>query len=178
MGKVTGICAIALITVNTVVVCVPLLIICPIKLVSPERLRRFWDRKLDHWVIDGWVGTNRHIIGWLSLTKLSVSWHGDEDLSRNQWYMVISNHQSWTDILVLQTTLFDRIPPVKFFTKRQLIWVPFVGVAMWLLGFPYVRRLDRSRATRQTAKGTKSDREVTLDACRRFRLMFQDPLCE
>lgn len=169
MGKVKGLLGIILITINTVVVCIPLLIVCPIKLISPKNLRKFWDRKLDHWVIDGWVGTNRLIFRWLGLTEVSITWKGDQEISRQQWYMVISNHQSWTDILVLQTTLFDRIPPIKFFTKRQLIWVPFVGVAMWLLGFPYVRRMSKAQATRSASKGVKSDRQATLDACERFR---------
>jgi 1-acyl-sn-glycerol-3-phosphate acyltransferase len=169
MGSVKGVLAIVLITINTIVVCVPLLVVCPIQLISPEKLRKFWDRTLDHWVIDGWVGTNRNIINLLSLTKVSITWHGDQDISRQQWYLVISNHQSWTDILVLQTSLYERIPPVKFFTKRQLIWIPFVGVAMWLLGFPYVRRVSRAEALRTAHRGTKSDRQATLDACKRFR---------
>ena len=45
----------------------------------------------------------------------------------------------------MQNTLLGRIPPLKFFTKRELIWVPLVGVAMWFLGFPYVRRYGRER---------------------------------
>jgi 1-acyl-sn-glycerol-3-phosphate acyltransferase len=169
MGKVKAVFGIVLITINTILVCIPLLFVYPIKLISPGNLRRFWDRKLDHWVIDRWVGTNRLIIRWLGLTKISITWSGDQDISREQWYMVISNHQSWTDILVLQSILFERIPPVKFFTKRQLIWVPFVGVAMWLLGFPYVRRVDKAQAVRQAGKGIKSDRQTTLDACEKFR---------
>jgi len=169
MGTLKGILAVVLITLNAAVVCTPLLIVCPIKLISPDRLRKFWDRKLDHWVIDGWVGANRTLFRWLSLTKVSITWNGDQDISRQQWYMVISNHQSWTDILVLQTTLFDRIPPVKFFTKSQLIWVPFVGMAMWLLGFPYVRRINKSQARRKAKRGVKSDRQATLDACEKFR---------
>tara|TARA_A100001037_G_scaffold81572_1_gene73568 strand:- start:5710 stop:6603 length:894 start_codon:yes stop_codon:yes gene_type:complete len=169
IGAGKGVCTIVLFTINAMLVCIPLLIVCPIKLISPQSLRRFWERKLDHWVIDGWVGTNRLLIRWLSLANVSVTWYDADDLSREQWYMVISNHQSWTDILVLQTTLFDRIPPVKFFTKRQLIWIPFVGIAMWLLGFPYVRRLDRTQVTRAANKGTKSDRQATLEACERFR---------
>ncbi|GIR63531.1 MAG: hypothetical protein CM15mP68_1970 [Pseudomonadota bacterium] len=45
-------------------------------------------------------------------------------------------------ILLLQTFLLDEIPPLKFFTKSQLIWIPFVGIAMYVLGFPYVKRVS------------------------------------
>ena len=169
MGQVKGVLTIVLLTINSAMVCVPLLIIVPIKLISPTALRQYWDRLLDRIVIDGWVGANRYVFRILKLMSVDVHWRGDAELSRDQWYMVISNHQSWTDILVLQTSLFERIPPIKFFTKRQLIWVPFVGVAMWLLGFPYVRRDSRAQAAKRVVKGRKSDRQATIDACERFR---------
>jgi 1-acyl-sn-glycerol-3-phosphate acyltransferase len=58
-----------------------------------------------------------------------------EALHRDGWYLAISNHQSWPDILILQTIL-RRTPAIKFFTKRQLLFIPFFGQAMWCLGFP------------------------------------------
>jgi 1-acyl-sn-glycerol-3-phosphate acyltransferase len=82
--------------------------------------------------------------------------------------MVVSNHQSWTDILVLQNTLFEHIPPLKFFTKRQLLWVPFLGQAMWLLDFPYVRRMSREKIA-SNPELLRLDREATAEACARIR---------
>ncbi len=168
MALLKGILSTALVTLNTVVVCIPLVILGPVRLVAPPRLRRYLDRKFDHWVIDGWVGTNRIIFRALRLTKVHLTWEGAEDLSLQRWYMVISNHQSWTDIVLLQTTLFGHIPPIKFFTKRQLLWIPFIGQAMWMLGFPYVRRMSKAQIARNP-KLLKSDREATLDACVGFR---------
>ena len=42
--------------------------------------------------------------------------------------------------MLLQTVLRPALPPLKFFTKQQLLWLPLAGLAMKLLGFPYVRR--------------------------------------
>ena len=168
MALLKGILSVTLLTVNTVVVCIPLVIFAPIRFFGPQSARDYFNRMLDHWVIDGWVGINRAIFNALRLTSVHITWEGAEDVSRQQWYMVISNHQSWTDIVLLQTSLMGRLPPIKFFTKRQLLWIPFLGQAMWMLGFPYVRRMSKAQMTRNP-KLIKSDRQATLDACEGFR---------
>src|SRR3990167_5814173 len=39
---------------------------------------------------------------------------GSGSLKRAGWYVMISNHQSWTDILVLSKVFGGKIPPLKF----------------------------------------------------------------
>ncbi|MDH3642090.1 MAG: acetyltransferase, partial [Gammaproteobacteria bacterium] len=168
MALLKGILSVTLLTVNTVVVCIPLVIFGPIRFFGPQSAKDYFNRMLDHWVIDGWVGTNRLIFKALRLTKVHITWEGAEDVSREQWYMVISNHQSWTDIVLLQTNLINHLPPIKFFTKRQLLWIPFLGQAMWMLGFPYVRRMSKAQIAKNP-KLVRSDREATQDACQGFR---------
>ena len=41
-------------------------------------------------------------------TKLNVT--GLEELKLKDWYLVIANHQSWVDILVLQRVFNRKIP--------------------------------------------------------------------
>ncbi len=65
---------------------------------------------------------------------------GGEGLNYNGWYLVVSNHQSWVDILVMQHLLNRRIPLLKFFIKRELIWVPLMGFAWWALDYPFLYR--------------------------------------
>jgi 1-acyl-sn-glycerol-3-phosphate acyltransferase len=168
MALFKGILTATLIAVNTVVVCIPLAICYPIRLVGGTSVRGYLARKLDHWIIDSWVGVNRLIFRALRTTEVHITWEGAEDLSRDQWYMVISNHQTWTDIVLLQTNLFGHIPPLKFFTKRQLLWIPFLGQALWMLGFPYVRRMSKAQMVKNP-KLRKSDRQATMDACEGFR---------
>ncbi len=168
MALLKGILSTTLVMVSTVIVCIPLLILGPIRLVGSASVRDYLSRKFDHWVIDSWVATNRLIFRVLRLSNVHITWEGADDLSRERWYVVISNHQSWTDILLLQTNLFGHIPPIKFFTKHQLLWIPFLGQAMWILGFPYVRRMSKAQLAKNP-KLLKSDRKATLDACERFR---------
>ena len=49
------------------------------------------------------------------------------------WYLVISNHRTWADILVLQKVFNHRIPFLKFFLKQQLIWLPVAGQVRWAM---------------------------------------------
>ena len=170
MFIVKGTIAVLYIAVNTLLCCVPIyLLAIPRALVPVPRVRAIIGSGMTR-VIDAWVGGNRLLLRGLSISRVKVVTELDEPLGRDRWYMVISNHQSWSDILVLQDTFLDRIPPLKFFVKQQLIWIPLLGLAMWLLGFPYVRRYSREALAKdptesilitegelKAAKGTAED---------------------
>jgi 1-acyl-sn-glycerol-3-phosphate acyltransferase len=114
------------------------------------------------------VGCNQKIFELFGVTEVDARWEGVENLSTERWYLVLSNHQSWADILILQNLFRNRIPMLRFFTKRQLMWVPLLGLAMWFLGFPYVRRLSRERIEADPTL-VALDRQAALDACKGFR---------
>lgn len=81
---------------------------------------------------------------------------------------MISNHQSWVDILVLQRIFNRKIPFLKFFLKKELIWVPFLGLCWWALDFPFMRRYTKSfLAKNPHLKG--KDLETTRNACEKFQ---------
>lgn len=175
MNMLRGILASLLLVLNTVAGCTPLYLMGAIRpLLKPDAQRNLRQR-MDG-IIDFWVANNRRVFQALKLTRLELIWdeapaglaEDNRELSPERWYLVVSNHQSWTDIIILQNALWGRIPPIKFFTKRQLIWVPFLGIAMWLLGFPYVRRMSREQiaANPQLAE---IDRQATQRACGTFR---------
>lgn len=118
-------------------------------------------------IIIWWTSANRLMIKFLGLTTANVQWHNRAEVNPNEWYLVICNHQSWADILILQTFLLDTIPPLKFFTKSQLIWIPFVGIAMYALGFPYVKRVSRDQIRANPAL-RHVDRDNVFKACEGF----------
>ena len=115
-------------------------------------------------IIIWWTSANRRMISALGLTHAHVKWHVRDEVSPDEWYLVICNHQTWADILLLQTFLLDEIPPLKFFTKSQLIWIPFVGIAMYVLGFPYVKRVSREQI-RANPTLRHVDRDSVFKAC-------------
>ena len=55
---------------------------------------------------------------------------------QKNWYLLISNHHSWADIVVLCVLFRKHIPMNKYFLKQQLAWVPFIGLACWALDMP------------------------------------------
>ena len=167
MSLLKGILASVFIGAVTIGVCIPLFVAGIIRPVLPQTSKSRLSRRMD-WIIDAWVGSNRWLIRVLGLTKVNVIWENAESLALDHWYMVVSNHQSWGDILILQTNLFGRVPPLKFFTKQQLLWIPFLGTAMWLLGFPYVKRVTKSQI-RKNPKLKGGDKVSTLRACEGFK---------
>lgn len=113
-----------------------------------------------------WIGFNNCLADLLH----DIDWQveGLEDLSPNHWYLVTCNHQSWADIPVIQYVLNNRIPLLKFFLKKELIWVPFLGVAWWALDFPFMRRYTNDQIAREPELKGK-DLETTRLACEKFR---------
>jgi 1-acyl-sn-glycerol-3-phosphate acyltransferase len=95
---------------------------------------------------------------------------GFEALRDDGHYLVLANHQSWVDIVVLQTVLNRRIPFLRFFLKSELIWVPFLGLAWWALDFPFMKRYSRRTLARNPELAGK-DIEATRRACEKFKGM-------
>lgn len=96
--------------------------------------------------VDGWVSVNRYLLKVLKIISIELL-SSMPVADRKNWYVIMSNHQSWADIMILQVSLRHLTPPVKFYTKRELIWAPLIGLAMWFLGFPYVRRVKVGQST-------------------------------
>ena len=166
MAWLKGSLSLLFILLITIVVCVPLYAMALLRLPLTGAPRRALTRRMDL-AIDFWVSSNRFLVRALRLVEVEIDWPA-ETLSRHRWYVVVCNHQSWADILLLQNAFRPAIPPLKFFTKRELIWLPLAGPAMYLLGFPYVRRVGKAeRAADPSLK--HANRESMLAACRVFR---------
>lgn len=83
--------------------------------------------------------------------------HGDEPRDPAEQLIVLSNHRSWFDILVLHKLVTNRGPIVKFLIKKELIYVPVVGWLCLALNFP---RLNRGKSD----DGRARDYQTVLDA--------------
>jgi 1-acyl-sn-glycerol-3-phosphate acyltransferase len=113
-----------------------------------------------------WIGIN----SFNSKLFCKIDWdiRGLEKLKEKEWYLILSNHQSWVDILVLQTTLNQKIPMLKFFLKQELIWVPFLGLAWWALDFPFMKRYSKKQLIEKPHLKGK-DLASTRKACEKFK---------
>lgn len=93
---------------------------------------------------------------------------GLEGLNKKNWYLLICNHHSWADIVVLCVLFRKHIPMNKYFLKQQLAWIPFIGLACWALDMPFMRRYSRSYLLRHPESRGK-DVETTRRSCEKFR---------
>ncbi len=89
-------------------------------------------------------------------------------LQMDKSYLLISNHQSWTDILILFKVFNHKIPALKFFIKKQLMWLPLVGLAAWVMDFPFMSRHSKEQIQKNPALKGK-DFESAVRACNKFK---------
>tara|TARA_R110002050_G_scaffold79162_11_gene169124 strand:- start:70 stop:972 length:903 start_codon:yes stop_codon:yes gene_type:complete len=162
----TGLIASLLLILNTLI-WAPLLIgLALLKLLLPIPVVR----TTLSWLVDGcasrWIACNS---GWMKLTQ-AMDWQIErpDKLTPQGWYFVVSNHQSWVDILVLQHCLNGHIPLLKFFLKQELIWVPIMGIAWWALDFPFMKRYSKAYLARHPEKRGQ-DLNTTRKSCEKFQ---------
>ena len=164
-SKVVGVIAGLLLTLNVLFWVTILFIFSIPKILIPwPPLMKVINNVL-HWIGENWIAGN---IGWMNLTQ-KTEWdvQGAENLNYKGWYLVVCNHQSWVDILVMQYLLNRRIPLIKFFIKRELIRVPFMGFAWWALDYPFLYRHSSEYLKKHPEQAGK-DFEATRKACAKF----------
>lgn len=67
----------------------------------------------------------------------------EERIDLQETGLIIANHQSWLDILVITGALGRKIPSPSFFLKQELIWIPFFGTPCWVMDHIFVRRYSQ-----------------------------------
>jgi len=165
-GPIRGLVSLVGYTLNTLFWCALIFCVAPLKAIVPLKGWRRQCNKILNLIASRWIATNN-----LNLQVMNhIHWdiRGLEALRAGNWYLVLSNHQSWVDILVLQRIFHRRIPFLKFFIKQELIWMPVLGLAWWALDFPFVKRYSRAVLKRKPHLKGK-DLEITRKACRKFR---------
>ncbi len=167
-SKVIGVIASLLLVINILFWVIILFVFSIPKILIPWPPLLKVINKILQWIGENWIAGNSE---WMWLTQ-KTQWdvQGAENLNRNGWYLVVSNHQSWVDILVMQHLLNRKIPLLKFFIKRELIKVPFMGFAWWALDFPFLYRHSSEYLKKHPEQAGK-DFETTRKACEKFATM-------
>ncbi|WP_088331598.1 acyltransferase [Lacimicrobium sp. SS2-24] len=111
-------------------------------------------------------------LGSVSLINLfnKVEWdiRAQGQFNPHGWYLMMANHLSWLDIVVLMHFATGRIPATKFFIKQELLWVPFIGLGAWALDMPFMRRYSQQFVARYPHLKGK-DIEATRKSCEKFQ---------
>lgn len=158
--------AFTLVASNTLLQGTALLVLALVKLLLPFAAVRDALSKVLVKLAESWMAVNTWLI--LRLTPTTIELHTAATLHREGWYLVLCNHASWVDIPVLQAVTNRRIPALKFFLKRELIYVPILGLAWWALDFPFMKRHSRAAVEKNPALRGQ-DLEATRRACERYK---------
>ncbi len=147
--------------ISTLVLCLSMVPVALVKLLVRTPAVRAWCDRTLMGIASLWMDINTFWMKAVNRGRWTVS--GAEGLDRGGWYLVASNHQTWVDIIVLQRVFNRRIPMLKFFTKKELMYVPVIGFAWWALDFPFMQR--------KGGKSARADLEAGRRACAKFRLV-------
>ncbi|BAN52212.1 MULTISPECIES: acyltransferase [Pseudomonas] len=161
----TGILTTTLLLLNTVVLICPLLVFALLKLVLPGRGRDYASWAV-MWVAETWSEIDKAIFALCIPTEWDI--RGVENLRKDTSYLAVSNHQTWVDIPALIESLNRRTPFFKFFLKKELIWVPLLGLAWWGLDYPFMKRYSKAFLEKHPELKGK-DLEITKAACELFK---------
>ncbi|KGT47419.1 MULTISPECIES: acyltransferase [Acinetobacter] len=103
-------------------------------------------------ITNSWLSVNNWLIDtMLKNTKWTITVDESLDLSMQGRYLMTCNHQSWVDTTVNQYFGLTRMPLTRFFTKWELIFIPFVGQAFKILGFPMMKRHTKEQIAKNPA---------------------------
>lgn len=163
---VMGIISLLLVSLNTILCASIILFLTLIKLLVPNAGFRKQISKVLIYMAEIWVEGNSLMFKWAHNLEWDVQ--GLEALPSKGSYLVVCNHQTWTDIFVLQHIFKRRIPFLKFFLKKELIWIPFLGAAWWALDFPFLKRYSRQFLKKHPELRGK-DMETTRKQCEKFK---------
>jgi 1-acyl-sn-glycerol-3-phosphate acyltransferase len=147
---VRGAFSLLVVTLNTIFWSSLLLLVALLKAAIPIDSWRLFCLKLMNGITQCWVWVNSF---GLQHTK-NIHWdvEGADALKPNEWYLVVANHQSMVDIVVLQRILRGKTLVLKFFLKKELIWVPVLGIVWWALDFPFMKRSSSVQKDFETAR--------------------------
>lgn len=138
----------------------PLILLALLKLLLPVPLIR----KGLYRIMIGIYGLACQVDIFLFKVVLGIEFDVDslDELKTDETYLIVSNHQSWADILVYQTVLINRTPIIKFIVKRELLFLPLIGLICWAYEYPMVeRRSFKSRKKQRTNR--KNDLDTLKD---------------
>jgi len=155
-----------LVTLNTAIVSLLITLCALAKLVLPVTTSQAFFSLKANQVMWCWASINKKLLTVFNHVDWQVS--GNETLHKDAWYLVISNHISWTDIVVLSCLFKDSMPMTKFFVKKQMLFVPFVGLACWALDMPFMHRYSREYLQKNPEK-RMADLTSTRQACQKFK---------
>lgn len=161
-----GVAALTIVGLVTLIGCIPLLPAALVKLLAPTPAIRRWATHALIWIAERWIRATN--FGLIRVGGCRINYQQYAPANPNGRFVLISNHQSWADVMLLVHVILPQFPFPRFFIKEQLRWLPIVGLACWALDFPFMKRYSRAQIESNPALRDK-DMNTVRRACSVFR---------
>jgi 1-acyl-sn-glycerol-3-phosphate acyltransferase len=145
---------------------IPVILLSLLSRILPFKSWRAYTNQLVQKSPYPWTDINQAIFSISNRGKVDLKIEGE--LNQKHSYLLVSNHRSWIDILMIYGQLNRKTTPIKFFMKKQLLWgLPVAGITCKLIGFPFMERHSREDIRKNPALKGK-DIETTRKACQQL----------
>lgn len=162
-----GVVKTLLLIVNLLIFPVIAIVLAIIRLLPIKPLKKITGYLIYEIVAPIYISINQFIIQFGNNTQWDITVDGE--LKHDGWYFLMANHISWADIPILQAVFNRKIPLLKFFMKKELLWsLPVIGVACWLVDFPVMHRHSKEYLKKHPEQRNK-DMETTRKKCEIFK---------
>ena len=164
-GFLVAIISLSLTVLNTAINSLLIVFFSLLKLLIPTPAISRCMGRMANLFMQNWLRGNALVLRLANRIDWQIVDHSQ--LNAAGWHLIICNHLSWTDIVIIGDLFRTRLPVPKFFLKRELLYVPFVGLACWGLDMPFMRRYSREFLIKHPELRGK-DVESTRIACAKF----------
>lgn len=154
---------ISLISLVTVILSIPVFVGALIRLILPVKPLLHLLDQMNQQIYHLWVGNNQMLLKLTNRIKWDIQGLNEAPSVKGSC-IIISNHVSWTDIVMLGCIYGKKIPLTKFFLKQSLIYIPILGQVCYSLGMPFLRRYSRTEILKNPKLMTR-DINATRKAC-------------
>lgn len=150
-------------TIVTILVACPMLIIALFKWI-PSKIIGNMINAVNQTCFKIWISNNAFLMRLTNKIEWDIQGLENTEPVKGSC-IIISNHLSWTDIVMLGHVYKGKIPITKFFLKHSLIYIPVIGLVCYAIGMPFLRRYSREQLLRNPKLKNK-DIATTRKACR------------
>lgn len=150
----------------TAVIGITIIILGIFKFIIPIPPAQRFVSRLANGAFRGWA----YAVSAMFRISYPIEWFVEGDIpdDRNGWFMILCNHMSWVDIVALMHLSRKNLPMPRFFLKKELFWVPIIGVGCWVLDMPFMKRYSKEQIAKNPELKGK-DIETTREKCEKFR---------
>lgn len=165
LSNVKGILPFLAIIVNLCFWSVPLMILAVLNIIIPFTSVR----KGLYWLMTRIYYLAAWFDGIVLFKILGIHLHvtGIEEDYPDKFYLIIANHQTWSDIFIVQHLFNFKGPLVKFLVKRELMFLPIVGWICWAYDFPFLQRRSFKSTQNQNRRNDTHLLTISIDKFKR-----------